>query len=201
MLKILITAFKPFGEIEDNSSLRVVNKIGKHQDVEIHKEYLDVIYDEKIFISLFTKYNPDILILCGQAASRDKVTIEKIGINYVDPKLSDNLGRYYLDSKICGDGPDAYFSSIDVDLITSKLEDNYPVKMSLSAGGYVCNYSLYTCLHYANKNNLKTKIGFIHFPLYKDQTSKNYPSLDIDVMVDSLDNIIKIIIEESICKV
>ncbi|MFA5542290.1 MAG: pyroglutamyl-peptidase I [Bacilli bacterium] len=201
MLKILITAFKPFGDIEDNSSLRVIEKINNSGNAIIIKCILDVVYDRLIFEDLLIKYQPDILLLCGQAAGRDKVTLEQIGINFIHSTQSDNDGLVISNEKILIDGEDAYFNTVNSANIVRLLEKTHPVKLSLSAGGYVCNYGFYTALHYAKKNQLNTNIGFIHFPLFSGQTSKNYPSLDLNIMVDTMNKIIDLLIKEKTCKV
>lgn len=196
MKKILITAFKPFGDIIDNSSTRVLEGIKEFDNVIIYKEILDVVFDKFIYENLLIKYKPDILLLCGQAASRDKVTLEQIAINFVHTTIADNAGNNFSNDKIYQEGDDGYFNTIGASKIVSKLETNYPVKLSLSAGGYVCNYSFYTSLITAKRNDLNTKIGFIHFPLYSGQTTQAYPSLDLGLMIDILNNIIISLLEE-----
>ncbi len=194
MKKILLTAFEPFGEIENNSSLEVIKRVKEVENTKIIKKVLKVDYNLSNFENLLDE-DVDILLLCGQASRSCKIALEQVAINFMYSKQNDNAGNKKLGEKIYLDGPDAYFNTIDATNLVLKLEDKYPLILSLSAGAYICNLSYYVSLYQCNKQNLKTKIGFIHFPLYTNQTSKDYQSIDLDIMVNTLNEIIKEIVK------
>lgn len=193
MKKILLTAFEPFGDIENNSSEEVVKRIKDIENSIIVKKILKVEYNKEYFEKLLDD-EYDYVLLCGQAAGRSKITLEQIAINFMYAKKEDNKGVQKLGEAIYEDGPDGIFNTINSKEIVSKLESNYPISLSLSAGAYICNLSFYVLLYQVIKKNIKTKIGFIHFPVYTLQTTHDYPSIDLEVMVNALDKIIEEIV-------
>lgn len=160
MRKICITSFDPFDGRRVNVSREVVNKL---DDISIIKENLKVSYNIKPDIERILNNDLDILILTGEAQGRDVLTLEKLAINLKSATRPDNDGTICFNQKI-GDGCDAYFSNVDVLELNKKLNDlGYNTKVSLSAGTYVCNLSYYHALEFVKKNNIKTKVLFIHY--------------------------------------
>ena len=50
-------------------------------------------------------------------------------------------------------------------VLKEKLEsNNYKVISSCDAGNYLCNNVFFRALNFKQKNNLKSKIGFVHIP-------------------------------------
>jgi len=198
MKKILLTAFSPFGNQEKNSSLEVMKKMRKtFDDVTIVTVKLPVIYDEMIYRNLLLEHRPDLVIMCGQAGGRKTIDLEKVAINYIYATAPDNRGVIIKGSRIIIDGPDAYFSTFPVSSICAKLEsEKYPVRLSLSAGGFVCNFALYSMLHFASVLGMECKVGFVHFPYFSGQMADaDEPALKIGEMTAILDAIIQSVLE------
>jgi pyroglutamyl-peptidase len=192
MKRLLITSFEPFGDVKTNSSSEVVKKIDHIENFEVIKEQLPVVYDQKIYEELLDKYHPDYMLLCGQAGGRNLIDMEQVAINMMFSPAPDNLGNIRKGEKIFEDGPDAYFSNIEVLKIVGMLqEEKLPIRLSLSAGAYICNLGFYSTMYYIKKKNLNTKVVFIHFPFFNGQITDNkYPTLDLDSMVNVLEKII-----------
>jgi pyroglutamyl-peptidase len=198
MKKILLTAFSPFGNQEKNSSLEIMKKLKKtFEDATIVTVKLPVIYDEMIYKNLLLEHRPDYVIMCGQAGGRKTVDLEKVAINYIYANAPDNRGVIIKGSRIIIDGPDAYFSTFPVSSISAKLEsEKYPVRLSLSAGGFVCNFAFYSILHYAAVLGMPCKVGFIHFPYFSGQMPNvDEPALKIGEMTAVLEAIIQSVLE------
>jgi pyroglutamyl-peptidase len=194
MKKILVTAFEPFGGLDTNSSYEVVKRINLgNNDVEIIKETLPVIYEPSLYEELLKRHQPDVLLLCGQAEGRKFVNIEHVAINLMYANGPDNQGVIKKGEAILPSGKEAYFGTIPTIEIVHRLKDEgYPIDLSLSAGGYICNMSYYASRHYSEKNKFDTKIAFIHFPLYEGQKNeKSHPTLELDQMVTTLNRIIE----------
>jgi len=193
-MKIIITAFTPFGEDKYNSAYKVVSALDINlSNVEIKKLTLPVVYDKSIYEKLIIEHKPDILLLCGQAAGRKNVTVEYQGLNLMYANGPDNNGIVKMGEIICTDGDNSILSTIPtVSLVSNINRDN--LKLSLSAGGYICNMALYSSLYYVNKYLLDTKVGFIHFPLFKGQRDDDIPSLDLKLMTEILTKIITYLI-------
>jgi len=185
MKDILVTAFEPFNNQKENSSLEVIKRIKN-----VKTKILPVRYDPLIYKELLEKEKPDVLLLCGQAGGRSEVSIEQVAINFMYANIPDDQGIIKLGEKIINDGDDAYFATIPSLELLKALTD-YPVKLSLSAGGYICNMSFYASLYYAKVLKLNTQIGFIHFPYYEGQSdAKDHSTLAIDKQVEVLEKII-----------
>jgi pyroglutamyl-peptidase len=196
MKKLLLTAFVPFGNQEKNASLEVLKKLKKkYDDVEVEFVKLPVAFDAKIYEDLIDKHRPDFIILCGQAGGRKTIDIEKAALNYIYTNVPDNKGVIIKGSRIAYDGPDAYFSTAPVSLLCQKCEEKkLPIKLLLSAGGYVCNFSYYLMLHYGKIKELNSQIVFIHFPYFTGQVADSNPTLPLAQMVASLDYLITLIL-------
>ena len=170
-MKLLLTGFTPFNNESINPSFEVIKLLDdKINDIEIIKKEIDTSFNKsfkelKEYIDL---YNPDYVLLIGQAGNRLNVSIEKIGINYIDSKIPDNDGEIIKDTKISVDGPDAYFVTLDILKIKEYVESyNLKLDISYSAGTFVCNYLLYKALEYTLNKNIK--VGFIHVPYIREQ--------------------------------
>ena len=193
MKKILITAFEPFNNLSLNSSFEVISRIEEIEGVELFKEILPVVYQPELYLDLIDKYQPDIILLCGQAEGRSTVDLEQVAINYQYASLPDNLGVFKTGELIFEDGDVAYFSSIPaLEIVRNLQKENLPIKLSLSAGGYICNMAYYATIYYAKQRQKKMGVCFVHFPLYPNQVkNQNIPSLKLDLMVEIMYKIIK----------
>ncbi|MDD3170883.1 MAG: hypothetical protein PHO86_01030 [Bacilli bacterium] len=191
MKKILLTAFEPFGSLNSNSSLAVLNKISDSES--LIKKILPVSYKkcEIIIKEMLLNYKPDVLLLMGQAQNRTKIALEQIAINIINSPTYDNDGNCYLNKRIVEEESDGSFNTIDAINIVSSLESKYPLYLSYSAGTYVCNFSFFIALNLVKKMNLTTKVGFIHFPLYKGQTDDSMNCIDLDVMSETLEKVLE----------
>lgn len=189
-----MTSFVPFGGIMTNSSQEVLERLDVNiNDGQMIKETLDVSYESTPgnIDRLLDKYKPDILLLCGQAGNTEEIRLELVGINLVLTKAPDNAGKIRYNEPIHEDGDKAYFSTVDFISAFERLSfQSLPLKLSLSAGSYLCNLALYHALYQVQKEHLPVKVGFIHFPYFKNQVP-DAKGLDLDVMVSTLEAVIK----------
>lgn len=103
------------------------------------------------------RWQPEILVLTGLAASRTVLTLERIGVNwYRSPK--GGPGRRIVD-----DGPDALFSTLPWERSLAALRRGGPAEMSESAGTYACNLVLYLSLLGRGESGPRLA-GFVHLP-------------------------------------
>ncbi|MDO5755080.1 MAG: pyroglutamyl-peptidase I [Tissierellia bacterium] len=172
-MKILLSAFEPFGGEKINPALEtmkgVANKINGH---DILKLEIPTVFHKAstIIVEKMKEIDPDIVLSLGQAGGRSGITVEFVGINWMDARIPDNEGNQPLGEKICHDGENAYFSNIPGKAIVEELnQQDIPSKISYTAGTFVCNEVLYNTLYYIQKNKMKTKAGFIHLPYSVEQ--------------------------------
>lgn len=99
---------------------------------------------------------PEFMVSLGLRKGTKSINLERIAIN-IDEKSEDN--------RIVADGSPAYFSTLPLQSIYSKLkEDGIPVRFSNHAGVQACNYVFYYSQYLIEKLELNTKMGFIHIP-------------------------------------
>ena len=89
---------------------------------------------------LLRKYDPAMVLCVGLAASRSHLSLERVAVNLADARIADNDGEQPLDAPIVKHAPAAYFSSVPVKAMVSRLRGRgFKAEVSYSAGTYVCN--------------------------------------------------------------
>ncbi len=168
--KILITGFEPFDGDSTNPSaelLKWLNLNKEELDFSINTLLLPVSFTNSYTLldNEIQKLSPSHVILTGFAKNRSDLTVERIGINWVDARIPDNDGLVLKSQKINEATEDGIFSTLPADhLVQAALAISCPAKVSSSAGEYVCNYLLYSFLI-----NYKNCPGtFIHIPSSTD---------------------------------
>lgn len=184
-MKILITAFDPFGGEKTNPSWEAIKDLNIK---DVHKLMLPTSFEKAktLLIDKIDELKPDVVLSIGQAGGRSKISIEQVVINLMDAKIPDNDGYMPKQIRIVEDGADAYFSTLDTyemsDYLNSK---DIPAYVSLSAGAYVCNSVLYSALEYAKKNNLNYQAEFVHVPYISEQVldkPSNTPFMELELI-------------------
>ena len=122
--------------------------------------------------------------MCGQAASRSKISIETKARNVLGRSIDES--DEITSNIIVEDGPTAYFSKFPtVEALSHLLHNDIPVELSNNAGEYICNALYYQVMHYYP--DIETV--FIHFPLYKNQVDNK--GIDLDILIKGLEKIIE----------
>lgn len=169
--RVLITGFEPFGGESNNPSARVASALnGQIVDGRnVVGMTLPVVFDEarRRLESAIEEIDPALVICLGLAANRDVVSIERIAINLDDASLPDNAGKQPIDRPIEVAGPAAYWSTLPIKAIRSRLlESKIGAEVSQTAGTYVCNHVFYGLMHILAQRP-GTRGGFIHVPRVK----------------------------------
>lgn len=196
---VLLTGFEPFGGEKINPSWEVVKNV-KERKIEgatIEAVQLPCVYNlaVKEAIKKIRESEPCVVISLGQAGGRPDISIERVALNVQDATIADNAGNKRTEERINQDSVDAYFSTLPLTEIVDVLRDNnIPVRISNSAGTYVCNDLMYGVLEYIKREELRTLAGFIHVPYLPEQAVKHpgTASMSLDLMEQALELIIKI---------
>ncbi len=162
-MKILMTAFEPFGNNQFNSTITAINNI----DLEnVTKLILPVTYPGAFqYLQSNMAIKPDLIILLGMATSREIVTIEERAINELSFKIPDNNNVTINNQKISLNNSKYLYSKVKVDDLVDHLKKyNYKVEKSIDAGRYICNFLYYKVLEEYNVPSI-----FIHIPPYKEK--------------------------------
>ncbi len=172
-MRVLLTGFEPFGNYIENSSWETVLAVANEEFVgmELYVRKMPVAF-HRVALALreaVDEIQPDLIVMLGQAASSDKVRLERIAINLMDAKQGDNDGIIPDEEPIYPNETVALFTKLPIKTIcTSIAEKGMSVVVSNSCGLYVCNRLYYEALRLC-ENALKMKAVFVHVPLYKGQ--------------------------------
>ena len=171
MKKLLLTGFEPFGGESVNPSWETVSRAAA-EGFEVRKVCLPVTFDgaAQRICEEIRSFDPDVLVMVGQAGGRKGVTVERVAINLADARIPDNAGAQPEDAPLAENAPAAYFSTLPTrEMVRAITEQGIPAALSYSAGTYVCNCLLYTLLHTAAVEYPGMPGGFIHVPYALEQ--------------------------------
>lgn len=195
-MKVLITAFDPFGGESVNPACQAVmalpDRIGDHMVV---KQELPTVFGKAgaLLLETIDTVQPDAVLCVGQAGGRAAITLERVAVNLRDARIADNEGRQPEDEPIVPDGPAAYFATIPTrKLVQALREREIPAALSYTAGTFVCNDVLYTLLHRLSGTDIIG--GFVHVPYTAAQAagkSPNPPSMALQTMVQALQTMVE----------
>jgi pyroglutamyl-peptidase len=190
-MRILLSAFEPFGTHAINASAEVARRIaaGRVRGATVRTVVLPVVRFEaaRVLFDAFDAFRPRAVVMLGIAENRGSVTPERIAVNVDDYRLPDNGGNAPVDESIAEDGPVAYLSTLPVRAMTAALAGaGVPASLSNSAGTYLCNHIFYAMMHRLATTDSKAIAGFVHIP----QMSEAYgnedgapPALPLDTLV------------------
>ena len=184
-----ITGFEPFGKFSQNPSELIVRELANKtfDKCLVDTLVLPVSFQNSATIikQWLNDHHPyDYIISFGLANSRQCLSLERIGINCMDASKPDNDNVLPQDLPIDPAGPPAIFSTLPIKMMKTCLGETteIPIKISNSAGTYVCNTLLYTTLNEISKKGLSTKCGFIHLPSPQLMPHKDIVSVAITLI-------------------
>ncbi len=159
--------------MKQNPSELVVRQLShaEIEDVELHTVILPVSFQaaiEKMRQCLQTDVPYDYILYLGVATKRTWVSLEQRAVNI----MHDGSREGSHDSPVVKNAPESYDTTLSLPSLMSCVSEmtDVPVRISDSAGSYVCNALFFATLHEVAVRHLPTKCGFIHLPpiLYMD---------------------------------
>ncbi|MCL2834426.1 MAG: pyroglutamyl-peptidase I [Treponema sp.] len=202
-MKLLLTAFDPFGGEKVNPALEAVKLIPERiGTVNIVKLKVPTVFRKSIdnTVKAIKKEKPDVVLCIGQAGGRFEITPERVAINVDDARIKDNEGNQPV-GPIYEDGENAYFSSLPIKAIVQKIRKaGLPSSVSNSAGTFVCNHLMYGVLYHIAKSFPSVRGGFIHVPFIPAQVADRpapAPCLSMTDIARGIEEAIKAIEENS----
>ncbi len=161
-MKVLVSGFAPFDGATANPSQELVRWLeARDFDFELITTVLPVAFGKAFeeLRSVIDWERPHLVVLTGQAANREVLTVERLGINWQDARIPDNAGAQPRSALIKPKGPDAVFTRWPLPELVAHLESKgHALKISTSAGEFVCNELLYrTLVAYP-----RLPVGFFH---------------------------------------
>ena len=165
-MRILVTAFEPYGGNDTNISQKVLDAI----QADVAKLLLPVSFRRapEVLNEAINQFQPGVIIAMGQAAEGDKIRLERLAINMMDSAKGDNDGYIPDEEIICPEAPLALKTTLPVKpLCADCINAGLPTIVSSSAGLYVCNRIYFEALRHTT-NSL-----FVHIPKAMDvETAK-----------------------------
>jgi pyroglutamyl-peptidase len=179
-LAILVTGFSAFPGAPVNPSAAIVMRLLRRHarrfrlhGIELQTAVLPVIYDEvtRELEELVSRTHPDAIVHLGLASRRKQVSVETRAANRITTLHPDAAKRRAAARAVHAGGLPALRSPLATpSLVTLMRRTGVPTQLSIDAGDYVCNQTLYTSLASGGAPAL-----FIHVPRL---TSKRHESND-----------------------
>lgn len=199
-MKLLLTAFDPFGGETLNPALEAVRQVKPRiGSVEIVKLEVPTVFGKSVdtVAAAIRRETPDAVLCIGQAGGRRGLTPERVAINIDDARIPDNEGNQPIDCPVVVGGPAAYFSTLPVKAMVQAIRDaGVPADLSNTAGTFVCNHLLYGVLHLLATEYPSVRGGFLHVPFLPEQAAgrpSSVPSLPLADIVRGLEAAIQAI--------
>lgn len=203
-MKLLLTAFDPFGGEPINPALEAVKLVADRiGGVEVVKLEVPTVFGKSIrtVAAAIEKEKPDAVLCIGQAGGRYDLTPERVAINLDDARIKDNEGNQPIDVPVFEDGEPAYFTTLPIKAMVAKIrEAGVPASISNSAGTFVCNHLMYGTLYTLAKGYPGVRGGFMHVPFVTSQVvnrAASAPSLGLSDIVKGIEAAIAAIEENT----
>lgn len=200
-MKILVTAFDPFGGETVNPAYEAVKLLDDNiAGASIVKLEVPTVFRKSVkkLEDALERESPDVVICIGQAGGRAEISIERVAINIDDARIKDNEGNMPEDEVIYEDGPSAYFSNLPIKQMVANIRDHdIPAVVSNTAGTFVCNHIMYSLLYLNDRKKLGIKGGFIHVPYIPKQTleKRNTPSMSLEDIKNGINYAIEAVVK------
>ena len=197
-MKLLLTAFEPFGGERVNPTMEILKGLSPRADVL--RAVLPVTFAgaEAALTALIDGERPDIVLCLGQAGGRDRLTLERVALNLDDASIPDNAGAMPQDVPIRPDGENALFSTLPIKRLVRRVQEaGVPAAISNTAGTFVCNHVLYTALWLGKTRCPELRAGFLHVPYLPEQAAANgKPGMELSGMIRG----VEVILDALLCE-
>ena len=190
---ILLTGFRPFAQLAENSSQLVVESIAESHRSDVHCEVLTTAYHEAgtSVRRTIERLKPAAVLALGVAEGAATIRLERLALNVDDTDIVDEAGWAPNGEAIVPDGPAAYWSTLPLDTMEEALRRRaIPVTMSNHAGTFVCNHVFYAARHFTESAKIPIPTGFIHLPMRVDgldMISHKPPGLPLSTLVEAVE--------------
>ena len=197
-MRILISGFEAFGGRNLNPTALIIEALEHReipcpQNLTVEQVLLPVTFEDafEVLQKKINAFNPDVVISLG-LAKREGIQLESVAVNHIDAEIEDNAGKRPVNQLISPSGPPTFLSTLPLQGLENTLKAaNLPVKISNSAGTFVCNYLFYRLME-TNQDTFRL-CGFIHVPLLPEQALPEEPSLSFSDLKTAISLILKYI--------
>ena len=185
-MTILITGFGPF-DGGSNASEALVTALSARTDAlraaageEIETLILPVDTETAgaLLADAVERVKPSRLLLTGQAAGRNRLSLEAIATNLRNFTVPDTVGNSASNLPVLAEGPDRHLATWpDPEGAVAALNAaGIPAEISQDCGTHLCNQMLYLALHAAKETGMSYQATFLHVPLLPEQVIAGEPA-------------------------
>ncbi|MGE0527010.1 MAG: pyroglutamyl-peptidase I [Bdellovibrionales bacterium] len=194
----LVTAFGPFAGAQSNSSQIALEALRRKEwkgRVEFHGP-VPVSFSgawPDVLCALEQKPHVEGLLALGQAEGRERISLERVALNWKDARIADNAGAIPPQEPVEPGEADVRWSSVPWE----RLEPSPYWTRSYSAGTFVCNTLMYQSLGWARAHGTRMA-GFVHIPVLTSQNEAQFertPRMSDDVAVAATAQLIEFVLE------
>jgi pyroglutamyl-peptidase len=170
-MRVLVTAFEPYGPWQTNSSWLTLVELTRDlpSQPSITTRLYPVDFDRvrgRVEGDLAHGY--DYLVFTGQAPGRPRIELETVALNLA----CQNPEQQQAARPLISDGPLAYATELPAERICQRMRQaGIPAAVSRDAGTYLCNAVLYFALHQVATLGLASRAIFVHLPLDPSQVA------------------------------
>jgi pyroglutamyl-peptidase len=173
----LVTGFEPYGGRGTNPSATLALALdgARIGGIEVAGRSLPVAFAglaERIE-AMLDAVRPRLIIALGLWPGEPMIRLERFGLNLADFEVPDNAGARLEDTAIIPAGSTARAATLPLRAIQQALlAAGIPVRLSSTAGNYLCNAALYTLLAAIERRGWSIPCGFIHVPYLPEQVAE-----------------------------
>ena len=200
-MKILVSAFDPFGGEAINPALEAVKLLPPTiQGADIVTLEIPTVFHKsaEVLKKKVHELKPDVIFCIGQAGGRFSLTPERVAINVDDARIPDNEDNQPIDVPIQADGESAYFTKLPVKAMVENIKKaGIPASVSNTAGTFVCNHIMYQVLYMIDREFPDVIGGFMHVPYIPQQVTEkpNQPAMSLQDIEKGIEAAIEAIVE------
>ena len=174
---VLVTGFEPYAGRGENPAATVTTALDGREvlGVPVVGRRLPVSFGKLSDVArlLLEELRPSIVICLGLWPGEPMIRLERLAVNIADFEIPDNEGILVADSELERGGAVALSATLPLRWIeTSLLKEGIPVRISSTAGTFLCNCCLYSFLTAIAARKDNTLCGFIHLPYLPAQVAE-----------------------------
>ena len=184
-MRTLITGFEPFGLRKANMSMEMARKFVGRSGVDVLLLPVSFSRAPRLMSEQLRLVPYDWVIMLGEtSATKDCIRLERVAVNLKDSVGADNDEVVADEEPIQPNGPNAYFTNVPIKQWCVQLgAEGYKVKVSNTAGTFVCNCLYYSVLQYIRRHRSPTRAVFVHLPASNEEISFDEMHRTIDAII------------------
>jgi pyroglutamyl-peptidase len=195
-LIVVVQGFGPFGTHEVNPSELLVRGLADRTpaDPDLVTEVLPTSMATVLqaVSELVARHRPSVWLGVGLAAGRTALSVEAVAVNLAawPVKDADADGHSADRQPVVAGGPPSHLTTLPVqEILGAWSAAGIPGYLSLTAGSYLCNLSMYAAAQAAAQLGLDTRVGFVHVPLLPELVDdpEHQPSMSMSMQSEGLD--------------